>query len=207
MKKRNHKPEPLQPGQFYHIFNRGNNSIDIFFDTDSYYHFLRLYTRYLYPVTDTYAWCLLKNHFHLLVYIRKPEEIEEHLLEYSTVDKPKVLSATHQFSHFFNAYTQAINKKFRRTGCLFEKPFGRRWIHSTAYLRNVICYIHQNPVIHGFAKRPEDYPWTSFEVAISERPTQLRREEVMQLFAGKNQFISFHREPFNFSTIHKFIVK
>ena len=73
---KNYKPIPLENGNYYHIYNRGNNGIDVFFDADSYYHFLRLYDKYISPIADTYAWCLLKNHFHLLVYIRLENEIE-----------------------------------------------------------------------------------------------------------------------------------
>jgi len=64
------KIQPLEPGMFYHVYNRGNNGTDLFYDTDCYYHFLRLYEKYMNPVADTYAWCLLGNHFHLLVYIK-----------------------------------------------------------------------------------------------------------------------------------------
>ncbi len=62
---KNYKPLPLEKGNYYHIYNRGNNGIDVFFDSESYYHFLRLFDRYISPIAETYAWCLLKNHFHI----------------------------------------------------------------------------------------------------------------------------------------------
>ncbi|WP_225318013.1 hypothetical protein [Flavobacterium luteum] len=55
----------LLHGNYYHIYNRGNNGIDVFLETENYYHFLRLYAKYIEPIADTYAWCLLKNHFHM----------------------------------------------------------------------------------------------------------------------------------------------
>jgi len=132
------KPIPLEKGKYYHIYNRGNNGIDIFYDKESYFYFLKLYNKYISPIAETFAWCLLKNHFHILVYIKIDEEIEFEELKYSTITKPKEINPSKQFGHYFNAYTQSINKKFSRTGNLFEKPFQRREIESETYFQNLI---------------------------------------------------------------------
>ena len=76
--------QPILHGNYYHIYNRGNNGIDVFLDNDSYYHFLRLYAKYVEPIAETFAWCLLKNHFHLLVRIKDKNEIDENQLTYNT---------------------------------------------------------------------------------------------------------------------------
>lgn len=65
----------LKYGKLYHIFNRGNNREDLFRFQEDYQHFLRLYEKYIEPIAETYSWCLLKNHFHLLVKIKPKEEI------------------------------------------------------------------------------------------------------------------------------------
>jgi putative transposase len=66
---------PLEQGKFYHIYNRGINGVDLFRGKENYLHFLRLYDKYVGLVADTYSWCLLKNHFHLLVRIKAEEDI------------------------------------------------------------------------------------------------------------------------------------
>ena len=66
---------PLEYGQTYHIYNRGINSEDIFTCEANYKRFLSMYGEYITPVADTYAWVLLRNHFHLLVRIKDKEEI------------------------------------------------------------------------------------------------------------------------------------
>ncbi len=203
---KNYKPIPLEKGNYYHIYNRGNNSIDVFFDTDSYIYFLKLYDKYISPIANTYAWCLLKNHFHLLVYIRMENEIEVSKLEYSTVEKPKVIDSSKQFGHLFNAYTQAINKKFNRTGGLFERPFERKIITSDVYLQNLIYYIHYNPVQHGFSKQINLYPWSSYDSIVSEKPTKLKRKEIHDLFGSKEDFILYHSTNQNLNEISKFII-
>ena len=59
--------QKLEFGKYYHIYNRGINSCDLFVENENYEHFLRLYEKYINPIVDTYAWVLMKNHFHLLV--------------------------------------------------------------------------------------------------------------------------------------------
>lgn len=63
--------EPLTDGKFYHIYNRGINSCNLFNAPTNYEHFLNLYEKYISPVADTFAWVLMPNHFHLLVRIKE----------------------------------------------------------------------------------------------------------------------------------------
>lgn len=204
---KNYKPIPLEKGNYYHIYNRGNNSIDVFFDHESYYYFLKLYDKYISPIADTYAWCLLKNHFHILVYVRMDHEIEYSKLEYTTTERPKILEPSNQFGHFFNAYTQAVNKKFKRTGALFEKPFERKQITSERYLQNVIYYIHNNPVQHGFVKQMSLYPWSSYDSVVSNKPTKLKRSGVIDLYGTKTDFLDYHNTNQNLDEIKQFIIE
>ena len=65
------KTTPLEYGNFYHIYNRGINGCNLFYDNENYEYFLHLYDKYILPVADTFAWVLMRNHFHLLVRIKK----------------------------------------------------------------------------------------------------------------------------------------
>ena len=183
---------PLVPCNYYHIYNRGNNHDNIFYENDNYYHFLRLYEKYINPVADTFAWCLLKNHFHLLVYIKSDSEIDAKTLSYSTVEKPKSINASKQFSHLFNAYTQAINKRHHRTGSLFEKNFERKLVKTEDYFRKLIFYIHNNPVHHGFSDFILEYPWSSYGSVLSKKPTKLQRDRIIELFDDVENFKHYH---------------
>ncbi len=199
--------EPLIEGNYYHIYNRGNNGDDLFYENDNYYHFLRLYEKYIEPVIETFAWCLLKNHFHLLVYIKKQEEIDLERLSYSTVEKPKIINASKQFSNLFNAYTQAINKRHNRTGSLFEKNFKRKRITNEKYFQNMIFYIHNNPVSHGFVDKIFDYPWSSYLSVLSNKPTKLKRERVINMFEDVDNFKYYHSSKHNIDNIEGLIIE
>jgi putative transposase len=197
----------LLHGHYYHIYNRGNNGIDVFLEPENYYHFLRLYAKYIEPIADTYAWCLLKNHFHILIRIKDPSEINERNLTYSTIEKPKVIEPYRQFSHLFNAYTQAINKRYQRTGSLFEKNFERKLVTNERYFQKLIFYIHNNPVHHGFVKQMNLYPWSSYESVVSEKPTLLKRKEVIDLFGSKEDFIDYHGQVQNTNAILDVVIE
>jgi len=199
--------EPILYGNYYHIYNRGNNGIDIFLEADNYYHFLRLYAKYIEPVAETFAWCLLKNHLHILVRIKDKVEIKENELSYNTTEKPKIVDPSRQFSHLFNAYTQAVNKRHNRTGSLFETTFERKLVVSEKYFQQLIFYIHNNPVHHGFVKEMSLYPWTSFETITSNKSTKLRRNEVIELYGDLENFVFYHKQQQNLSEINNFIIE
>jgi putative transposase len=67
----------LEPGAYYHIFNRGINRTNIFLEERNYAYFLNLYAKHVEPTTETFAYCLLRNHSHLLVRIKDPAETFE----------------------------------------------------------------------------------------------------------------------------------
>ena len=69
------KKYQIEYGKFYHIFNRGNNYENIFLQKRDYEHFLNLYDIYTGSVVETFAWCLMKNHFHVFVRIKNKNEI------------------------------------------------------------------------------------------------------------------------------------
>ena len=57
----------LSHSTYYHIYNRGYNRQDLFYEEQNYLYFLQRYEHHICPVADTFAHCLMKNHFHLLV--------------------------------------------------------------------------------------------------------------------------------------------
>ena len=119
--------EPLYPGKYYHIYNRGNNREILFFEELNYPYFLKLYANHIEPIADTFCYCLLKNHFHFLIRIKTNDEYREYLRVSKFNDreeykgKEKSINPSQGFSNLFNAYAKAINKRYQRTGSLFEE--------------------------------------------------------------------------------------
>ena len=62
--------EPLEFGQYYHIYNRGINGCDLFTSEENYQYFLNLYEKHIDPIAETFAWVLMPNHFHILIRLK-----------------------------------------------------------------------------------------------------------------------------------------
>lgn len=165
--------EKIESGQHYHIFNRGNNGEDIFKEKLNYDHFLRLMEKYILPVADIFSYCLLKNHFHLLVSIKELEEEKQFSKAYSNL---------------CNAYAKSINKRYGRTGSLFQARFKRIRVQDEDYLKRLIVYINLNPIYHGFINNIYAYRYSSLLMLLSARKTYLKRQEVWELFENRMNF-------------------
>jgi REP element-mobilizing transposase RayT len=172
---------PLEEGKYYHVYNRGNNRCKLFYEDRNYEHFLSLFSKYINTIADPYAWVLMGNHFHFLLKMKKDFTVAG-----------KKLDPSRQFSHFFNAYAQAINKSVGRTGSLFEHNFERKEVTTNEYLRQLIVYIHRNPQKHRFADYYRDYPWSSFKTILNSKNGLLETEQIIELFGGREKFIHAH---------------
>ena len=184
--------EPLTYGNFFHIYNCGVNSCNLFKEPANYEYFLELYDKHISPVANTYAWVLMKNHFHLLVKIKE----EGDLISPDRVPNPvRALAPAKYFSNLFNSYAQAFNKMYGRHGNLFERPFKRKLVSEIEYFKRMVIYIHNNPVHHGFTQYAMDYPWSSYLTCISVKSTRLKRDAVIGWFDNEVNFKTAHNNP------------
>jgi putative transposase len=177
----------LEPGKYYHIFNRGNNGENIFIEERNYIHFMNLYAKYIEPIADTFAYCLLRNHFHVGLRIKED-------LGGASRNLRGLTNPSQQFANFFNAYSKAINRAYGRTGSLFENRYRRKEVTTERYFLRLIHYIHWNPQKHGFVTDFRDYPYSSFHLFLGDKPTFIKRVEVLDWFGGHEGFVKQHRE-------------
>jgi REP element-mobilizing transposase RayT len=198
--------EPLLPGGTYHIYNRGNNREPIFRESENYRFFLERYIHHIEPVAVTYAYCLLPNHFHFLVRIREDSEqpelptferlatLEPATLEPPTLEPP-VPDAQFAFKNLFISYALAFNRRYDRTGSLFEKPFKRKRVTGEAYFARLVVYIHRNAQHHGLVADFRDWPWSSYTAVLAGAATRIPRQEVLGWFGGPAPFRAAHAQP------------
>jgi len=177
----------LEPDNYYHIYNRANGREKLFVNDDNYKFFLKQYESYVSQIADTFAYCLMPNHFHFLVKIKSEKELSA-LLGFQTLTGVKL---SQQFSHLFNSYTQAFNKQQGRRGSLLSRAFNRKKITSEDYLKNTINYIHQNPISHHYVSDLEKWKYSSYLSIINDKPTKLKKQEVIDLFHDKQNFIDY----------------
>ena len=185
----------LESDCFYHIYNRGINGDKIFQIEDNYFFFMKQFLKYLGNVFDLYAYCLMPNHFHFVIKVKSEEELLEFSKGKALVLKNVGLHSikslpSKQLSKFISSYTQSYNKVYQRHGPLFESPFKRKKIDSEQYLKNVIIYVHQNPI--DIKENFRRYKFSSYLATTSSLKTNLKRKEVIECFNDLENFIFCH---------------
>lgn len=161
-----HRDLTFQPGHHYHLYNRGNDRHLIFFEQENYLYFLRLVRRHLIEQTlDVLAYCLMPNHYHLLVQC-KTHEVSGAMMRLSV------------------AYTKAMNRRYNRVGSLFQGQFQAIAVDSDEYLSHLTRYIHLNPVKARLAARPEDWEFSSYREYAGLRSGTLPKLEVVRRQLG-----------------------
>jgi REP element-mobilizing transposase RayT len=177
------KLEILEKDNYYHIYNRGINGASIFFNEENKNFFLKQLNKYLSDKISIFAYCLMGNHFHLVVKLNEDGQV-----------------VTQAFSNFFNSYAKSVNKQNDRTGSLFEKHFKRIRLDDEEYLKQLIIYAHLNPKHHLDLKFVE-YKFLSYQSFLSQKETKLEREKVLNLFEGIENFIFCHNQKNDFLNI------
>jgi putative transposase len=117
----------FEAGQLYHIYNQGNDRQKIFFNRNNYLFFLSKIHHYIVPFSDILAWCLMPNHFHLMVYVKKLDSAVGDgsqgvtLSDALTSSRKRIISFNDSIGIMLRSYTRAINKQENLSGSLFRK--------------------------------------------------------------------------------------
>ena len=133
------------PGVPQHVLNRGNNRCEIFRAPRDYAFFLcALLAASVEYQLEIHSYTLMTNHFHLVVTPRQPTAVSMAM---------QVAGAR---------YVGYFNRRYARTGTLFEGPFKSMLIESEAYWFTCMRYVELNPVRAGMVADPAEYRWSSY---------------------------------------------
>ena len=203
------KQPPFHPGEIYHVFNHANGFEDMFKNEDNFHYFLRKYGERLHGVVKTLAYCLLPNHFHLLVQVRSPMELAGFYMQKKGLAPRQFdrsggiekidthLLVRQQFTNFLDGYSKAFNKYHGRSGSLIRQNTRRKLVGTQEYFKNVIHYLNWNAVHHKLVSTPDQWDFSSYHTFLSQRPTKLAREEILQWFGGRDTFLRFHQNRYD----------
>jgi REP element-mobilizing transposase RayT len=197
----------FSPGSIYHIYNRGNNKEKIFFDGQDYKAFLfrlglclgftekELDQEKLISmpcsrirITETnknnfklHVFCLMPNHFHLLIEQVKDISISNLMLKVCT------------------SYVKYINKKYKKVGHAFQDKFKAVLIENNSQLMWTSAYIHMNPIKDKIVKQPSQYMWSSYVDYVNNRNFSIVNKDLLnETFGDKKSFI---KETLNFKDV------
>lgn len=169
---------------YYHVYVRGSNKQQIFIEDEDYKYLLKLFHRYLsrdaaissrnevYPnfrnQVEILAYCLMKNHFHILVYQIEVPSLEKFMRSLMT------------------SYSRYFNLKYKRTGPIYESRYKAVRIDNNLYLQHVSRYIHLNP------KLWQKYKYSSMRHYSGEvAPDWLNIGRILDQYSSREDYIEF----------------
>jgi REP element-mobilizing transposase RayT len=165
-------------GALYHVTARGNARQKIFLDDEDRRGFLDLLGKEVEQQGWLcYAYCLMNNHYHLL--IETPE--------------PNLVAGMRRFG---GVYTQRFNRRHRRVGHLFQGRYKAILVDKDAYLRELCRYVVLNPVRAKAVKKIEQWPWSSYAATVGteEGPAWLSAKAARALFGTRAAYERFVHE-------------
>jgi len=157
------------PDALYHVTSRGDRREDIFEDDHDREMFLATLDKTIIQFNwICYAWCLMDNHYHLL--IQTPDG-----------------NLSKGMRQLNGVYTQASNRRHQRVGHLFQGRFKAILVDSDAYLLELARYVVLNPVRAGMVKTPADWTWSSYRasVGLETAPLWLEEDGLLAMFAKR----------------------
>lgn len=168
------KPRVRGEKGIYHIIVRGNNQQDIFYDNLDRSFFLNRLKKYASELgIEVYSYCLMSNHVHLLV--GNASDFMSKMIQ-------KLLTS----------YVYMFNKKYNRSGHLFQGRFLSEPVENDMYFKTVVRYIHQNPEKTGLGKY-DLYIWSSFQKIVQQKESEfVAVKKVLSYFGSARTFLKFH---------------
>jgi putative transposase len=196
----------FENGQIYHVFNRGNNSQTVFFSNENYQNFIDKMEEYIKPFARILAWCLMPNHFHILLKVENaeldwgPDSLARNKWPGTAISTKALRSLNKSIAIMLRLYTRHVNSEDEKQGPLFHQRTKALCLSkpefAPAYFQNhfgligkmppkekdypSICfnYIHFNPVTGKQVERPEDWEFSSYRDYFSGREGRLVDKEL-----------------------------
>ena len=154
------------PGNLYHVYNQGNNRQEIFLSDEDYLIFLRLIRTLILPRAEILAYCLMPNHFHIMLYA--DERVEKEIQQGGIL----IDSLTNGIRKLLSGYARIFNKKYGKSGSLFrqktkaknlsENVVADSTLPAPDYYSACFNYIHHNPLEAGLVNDLKDWAYSSY---------------------------------------------
>ena len=198
-----------EEGGCYHLYNRCISEVNLFEFPGMCDHFIIKIKKYLSPFMVLYGYCLMPNHFHLLVRIKNHDAIQDASLDWNESNRLRQYDKgacdlnsliEDQTRRLFSSLVMFYNKINKRRGSIFTERMKRILQRSEFNILDQLCYIHHNPIHHGFTLNYESWEYSSYNsYARRSFLFQGQREFIMQFFNNVNaqsieEFIKVHED-------------
>ena len=198
----------LRPLEHYHLYNKAVSGRKLFYTVMDYKRFLSKYKEYFSSYLETFAYCLIPNHFHFLVEVQEIDEVFQGSLKNEKTSAARRLLSdeietdkflSDQFRRFLSSHSLYVNKKYSYNGPLLLKKMKKTEVETDVKFYDLLCYIHHNPIHHGLSKTFADWPFSSFGEYMNEGIFVTSKKVLDELGAGnvnmgRSEFVNLHRE-------------
>lgn len=184
---------------YYHIFNRVIGWEKLFLTEDDYYYFKKKLDKFIIPIANIYAYCLMPTHFHLVI---KTKSYNEIIVEKSN---NSINCFDTGFNNLFNSYVRSFNKAHHRHGKLFQQSFKHKIIDNDDQLLWTIYYVHRNPVHHDYVKSCDKWKHSSYSDILYNRKDLIDYSKIIEIFNGLDSLVTFTETMTNDYKIEKLI--
>ncbi len=191
--------QPMLVNRVFHFFSRAVGDEKLFRSDENYRYFLQKLKHHTNDICKVYAYTLLPNHFHLVAKIENESTIIKSFEENKNKNFDLFTNSIsdfvmERFSNFLNGYTKAYNKMYSRKGALFLDYLKRSKANGDSDFAAFIFYIHKNAVYHGYTQKIGNWKFDSYNSILSESKSSLLKEERINIFGTKEDFINFHKQ-------------
>ncbi len=200
---------PITSGEYYHIYNRGNNKQVVFINDKDRMRFLFLVLYFQSPIvfsnivryvdhyvkksvfnvnTKDVSKIIKTRYVELVGFVLMPNHF--HLIVYGVKDK----GISQYMQRILNSYTKYFNTRHKRIGHLFQGPYNAKGVYSEEQLLYLSAYIHKNPQdIKGWAKKEHLFPWSSYQDYVKENRwgELLKKDIVSEQFSSGEDYKEF----------------
>ena len=175
------------PNNIYHIYNRSINQEILFNEEKEYSRFLEMTRKHLSHTCEILGWCLMPNHFHLLIYTNDIS------IELKKVGGLQLQMIQNGIKNLLSGYSKSYNFQHKRKGNLFQQKTKYKEVLTDGL--QVLHYIHQNPWKAGIVTKIEDWVFSSFNDFTGFRNgTLCNLQLAIQLLGIQQQ--SFYKESY-----------
>lgn len=169
------KKRGIYPSGLFHVFNRGSKKELLFFEEKDYRRFLQRLFEYSSQTGDKIVqYCILPNHFHLLIRANEFNSISKLMLKLQT------------------SHARYLTTKYGLVGRIYQSRYKCKSIESDLYLKVVSRYIHRNPIDYFNSERAvKDYPWSSYQLFFSKKTSEVKSQFVLEHFKSILEYKEF----------------
>jgi REP element-mobilizing transposase RayT len=191
----------IEEGGVYHLYNKAVSDLVLFREEKDYLFFVTKYQKYFNNYFDTFAYCLIPNHFHFMIRVKANEEIKDAVKKENSAAAIKYLNGESSFNHFisdqfrrfFSSFAIKYNNKYHHEGAVFRKRIKKVRVSTDGSIQRLLCYIHHNPIHHKLTEEYSHWNYSSYNDYFDNAKIIIAKKWMINWLGNKSIFNEIHK--------------